>query len=265
MPAGEVVVAPHEARYLAYLDAALTLNDAIDRAAKAGALRLRDRSTSLPVPDWHLPTWDRRDFLKRAILEGDNRRAIDFVVSSDWLIVPYPHFAPSLTVSLPEFSAWAVGEGLADAGEIERLLAEQPKEIPGLAGAVNAFFGGPAVDLEAGLYPNRTGLEAEQQAGPVIADQGAPASDTNEPPQEWQRGIRRVAWDAAAVIVERGDRLTPDGLEKQMLDSGKVELKEDEYHLKSSGSGLTEREMKAKPATIAGWVTAIKKQKLLKP
>lgn len=84
-------------------------------------------------------------------------------------------------------------------------------------------------------------------------------SEASEPPKEWARGIRRVAFCAARGIVHRGDKLTAGGLEQAMLDSRMVELKGDEYQLKSTDAGLGEREMKAKPKTIAGWVTTLKK------
>jgi len=100
--------------------------------------------------------------------------------------------------------------------------------------------------------------KADNPAGPVDADQGAVDSETIEPPEKWARGIRRVAWDAAKAIVASSDKLTADGLEKAMLNSAKVELKNGEYQLKSTDASLTEREMRAKPKTIAGWVTDLK-------
>lgn len=259
LPAGMAVIVPHEARYLAYLDAALTLNEAIDRAAKAGAIRLRDRSTGVAVPDWHLPTWDRRDSLKRLILGGEHRRAIEFVVSSDWLVVPYPHFSPLLTVSTSEFSAWAENERLAGPGEIGRLLDGQPKHIPTLADFFNSIFGRLDVDLEAGLYPEKLRQEAERPAGPFGADVCTVDSETSDTPKEWARGIRRVAFDAAKAIVAGGGELTARGLEMAMLNSKNVELKKSEYQLQSTNASLGDREMKAKPKTIAGWVTDLKK------
>lgn len=110
------------------------------------------------------------------------------------------------------------------------------------------------------LFPDIAGAETKHYAP---TQSGAAGSNTNDPPAEWARGIRRIAWDAAAVIVKKGDRLTTDGLGKQMLKSDKVELRTDEYCLNSTDYNLAEREMKAKPATIAGWVTALKKT--LKP
>lgn len=88
---------------------------------------------------------------------------------------------------------------------------------------------------------------------------GAVCDTSAAPPKEWARGIRHVAFGSSSAIVGRADKLTAAGLEKAMLDSGKVELKNDEYQLKSTDASLSEREMKAKPATIAGWVTALKK------
>ena len=91
-------------------------------------------------------------------------------------------------------------------------------------------------------------------AGLGVSDSGDAA-----PPDKWARGIRRVAFDAAKAIVANGAKLTAEGLGKAMLDSGDVELKSDEYQLKSTDANLTDREMKAKSKTIAGWVTDLKK------
>lgn len=88
---------------------------------------------------------------------------------------------------------------------------------------------------------------------------GASESVAAEPPNEWQRGIRHVAFNVATAIVANGGKLTADGLGKAMLDSDKVELKNDEYQLKSSDVNLLDRELKTKPKTIAGWVTELKK------
>ena len=212
MPAGKALIVPHEARYLAYLDAALTLNDAIDRAAKAGAFRLRDRSTGVAVPDWHLPTWDRRNSLKRAIFEGDHRRAIDYVISSDWLTIPYPHFTPILTVSLSEFSAWAENEGLAGHDEIARLLADQPKVIPGPAEILKAafpIFGGagrhdPSI-IDAGLYPREQEPDPVQQSGPVVADQCAPTVDEAQPAADLQSRVKQRAAEITRELKGSAD------------------------------------------------------------
>jgi hypothetical protein len=106
------------------------------------------------------------------------------------------------------------------------------------------------------LFPGIAGAETKHC---TPKQSGAAGSNTNDPPKEWARGIRRVAWDAAKTITENGHRLTADGLGKGMLDSGKVELKSDEYRLKSTDGNLHDREMTVKPTTIAGWVTALKK------
>ena len=98
----------------------------------------------------------------------------------------------------------------------------------------------------------------EQPAGLVCTDACTVDSETPEPPKKWARGIRRVAFDAAKAIVAGGDKLTADGLEKAMLNSGHVALNSDEYHLKSTGASLNEREMSAKPKTIAAWLTDLK-------
>jgi hypothetical protein len=89
---------------------------------------------------------------------------------------------------------------------------------------------------------------------------GASNSMDAKTPEKWSHGIRSVAFDAAKIIVANSGKLTADGLEKAMLTSGKVELKNGEYQLKSTDGSLNEREMKAKPKTIAGWVTELKKQ-----
>ena len=89
---------------------------------------------------------------------------------------------------------------------------------------------------------------------------GASKSRDAKTPEKWRHGIRSVAFDAAKIIVANSGKLTADGLEKAMLTSGKVELKNGEYQLKSTDGSLNEREMKAKPKTIAGWVTELKKQ-----
>jgi hypothetical protein len=245
MPDGQWVNAPHEWRYLEYLNAALTLNDAIDSAAKAGAFRLRDRSTGVPVTDWHLPTRGRRDSLKRAILEGDQRRAIDFVLSTDWLINPYPHYSPALTVSLAEFVAWAEGEGVATPGEIGRLLVGQPKEIPTVAEILKAAFpvfgGGGTCNPErtyvianAGLYPESR-REPEGPAGQVVADHGAPDSEAKAPPERWRNGLKRIAYEEAANLVRNNGKLHGPALWGAMCahndvkeagrNSGQIELK----------------------------------------
>ena len=44
--------------------------------------------------------------------------------------------------------------------------------------------------------------ETEQQARPVVAVQGAPALDTNEPPQEWRNGLKRIAYEEAVKLVQ---------------------------------------------------------------
>jgi hypothetical protein len=43
--------------------------------------------------------------------------------------------------------------------------------------------------------------EAEQQACPVVAVQGAPALDTKEPPQEWRNGLKRIAYEEAVKLI----------------------------------------------------------------
>lgn len=224
MPAGQWVNAPHEVRYLEYLDAVLDLNRAIDRAANSGEIKLRWRTTGASVRDWHLPDSNYRGSLKRAILEGDMRRAVDFVVSTDWLIVPYPHFAPSLTVSLSEFSAWAEKDGIAGPGEICRLLDGQPKEIPSHAGAISAFFGSQEVDLEAGVYPEKIRQEAERAADPVAACQGASDSDAKEPPQKWRNGLKRMAYEEAAKLIRKHGVLHGPALWAAMCARGDVKV-----------------------------------------
>lgn len=77
--------------------------------------------------------------------------------------------------------------------------------------------------------------------------------------EDWEQGIRNAAWMAAVAIAKRNDKLTPNGLEKQMIDNGDVELIEGAYHLKNPACGLTDRQTSAKPKTIAGWVTELKK------
>jgi hypothetical protein len=106
------------------------------------------------------------------------------------------------------------------------------------------------------LFPEIAGAETKHCAP---TQSGAAGSNTNDPPAGWARGIRRVAWDAAAVIVKKGVKLTGQGLEIAMHNSNKVELKNDEYQLKSTEGDLNEREMKVKPKTIIGWVTELKK------
>lgn len=100
----------------------------------------------------------------------------------------------------------------------------------------------------------------EQSAEPSTRGSAEPI-ETTAPPIGWARGIRVVAWDAAQKIVGRGDKLSAAALEKKMLDSGKVEFHSgsDEFRLKESSDELDDREYKAKPKTIAGWVTALKK------
>ncbi len=105
------------------------------------------------------------------------------------------------------------------------------------------FFPETAADLT-GNSPG-AGLGASDSAGAV-------------PPKQWARGIRRVAFDAAKVIVANDAYLTADGLEKAMLNSGRVGLNGGEYQLDSTDANLTDREIKAKPKTIAGWVTDLK-------
>lgn len=41
----------------------------------------------------------------------------------------------------------------------------------------------------------------DNPAGPVVAEQGAPASDTNEPPQEWRNGLKRMAYEEAEKLI----------------------------------------------------------------
>lgn len=105
------------------------------------------------------------------------------------------------------------------------------------------------------FFPDAEGAETKKNA---LEQRSTPGSKTNNPPKEWARGMRRVAWDAAKAIIEGGDNLTAEGLEKAMLDSEKVELAGDEYRLKPPHGDLYERELKATPKTIAGWVTALK-------
>jgi hypothetical protein len=43
--------------------------------------------------------------------------------------------------------------------------------------------------------------ETARQAGPFAADQGAPAPDTKEPPQEWRNGLKRIAYEEAVKLI----------------------------------------------------------------
>ena len=96
---------------------------------------------------------------------------------------------------------------------------------------------------------------------PAVAVQtAAPCLDAKVPPLEWSLGIRLVAWNAAVAIKKKGDKLTAQSLEQQMLDSGKVDLQNNQYRLKSTDASLSDRQMKAAPKTIAGWVTELKRQ-----
>ena len=134
------------------------------------------------------------------------------MISSDWLTIPYPHFTPILTVSLSEFSAWAENEGLAGHDEIARLLADQPKVIPGPAEILKAafpIFGGagrhdPSI-IDAGLYPREQEPDPVQQSGPVVADQCAPTVDEAQPAADLQSRVKQRAAEITRELKGSAD------------------------------------------------------------
>lgn len=112
----------------------------------------------------------------------------------------------------------------------------------------------PSSELDDGpvLVVDSLAVEAFEKSG-AITECGVST------PADWRDGIRNVAWAAAVAISNRNDKLTANRLEKEMLATGAVELRNDAFHLKNPAFGLIDRQTWAKPKTIAGWVTDLKK------
>jgi hypothetical protein len=116
-----------------YWTAVFRYNDAIDTAARSGALILSDRVTSLPLDTWRVPSKDQCvEWERAAISPCANeltavRRAVEIMDAFGWPLLA-PHFENGVVVSLASVDTWAVITGIAAVGAITELLAAAEAE-----------------------------------------------------------------------------------------------------------------------------------------
>lgn len=110
----------HYAIVLHYHDALLLLCDRVYAAMQAGKITPRDDLVGAPVTFPQAPDFKSWRRLCRAV------RRYDMVAATQMLSEPFATLTdrlfPSLLVDAAEFSLWAKADGIAAAGEIERLL-----------------------------------------------------------------------------------------------------------------------------------------------
>lgn len=149
--------------FLKYIQAVFQLNDAIDKAARNGRLRLRDRAMGTVLSDWPIPSNDKAAALQRAfIYDCDDRAAAEILF--DWTIT-YPHFHDSIVIAPAEFLQWLSDEGISSPEEAAPLLTALSKA---------KFWRRPSMGFPEKIVPL---IPEQDEAAPVPTEtQAAPAT-----------------------------------------------------------------------------------------
>ncbi len=173
-------------RFRDYLHSVFSLNDTIDRAAKAGRLKLRHPLSGAVLDFWHLPEKAPAGAWEQALLRGNTAQAIQLMPGDARWPLMQPHFI-DVTVSPAEFFAWVEAEGIAAPGEVARLMAEGETAL-----RENMARAERMAAIEEGREPPSMAHEA-RQVEPKTGSNEAQGKGQDDSAATWQDKARQIA------------------------------------------------------------------------
>lgn len=201
------VTEPWRGRLQRYFSSVEEITDFIERAVQSGALVVRNASTGIPLETLPAPVAKPAANLRAAALPADFLRGLP-------LLDNLPH--EGVAVRLAEFDEWAARAGIAEAGEVTRLLQEADDRMWQQELAYHAELARLAQDEQAEAAARDAGIETAAdelkrlRANAVVrgriptpAGDSATPNDAGAPPvgaspvasesEGWKAEARRIA------------------------------------------------------------------------